>query len=163
MQVPRAIGNLVSRTTTIRLNGPVAAVFPLFGAVREKEWAEGWDLRLVCSTTGVLDEHMVFQTKTEYDGEESDKTWVVSRLEPERAFVEYTVFTTARLYWITIRCRDDAGGKATLAEVTYTFTALTKAGQALIEKAARDMFARELKDWEEAINHYLAGGQKSHP
>ncbi len=153
-----AVGRLVSRTATIQLNGPVSVVFPLFGAVREKDWAEGFDPQLVYSTTGLLDEHMVFTTRTEYPEEESDKTWVVSSLDTERAFLEYTVFTSARLYWITIRCREDDGGRRTLAEVTYTFTALTEAGESLIRKAARDMYAQDLKDWEADINRYLSAG-----
>ncbi len=157
MSTTGMIGKTVSRTATIHLSGPLAEVFPLFGPVREKDWAEGWDPRVIYSTTGLLDEHMVFQTKTEYPGRESDKTWVVSRYDPKSAFIEYTVSTSARLYWITIRCEQDGGAEATRAEVTYTFTALTEAGEALIEKAARDMFARELKDWESAINAYLAG------
>ncbi len=162
MSATGAIGKIVSRASTIRLNGPLAEVFPLFGAVREKEWAEGFDIRLIYSTTGLLDEHMVFQNKTEYPGEESDKTWVVSRYDPQAAFVEYTVFTSARLYWISIRCDEEAGGQTTRAEVTYTFTALTGAGEALIEKAARDMFAHDLKDWESAINAYLARVKAPH-
>ena len=162
MSATGVTGKIVSRTSTIRLNGPLVEVFPLFGAVREKEWAEGFDIRLVYSTTGLLDEHMVFQNKTEYPGEESDKTWVVSRYEPGSAFVEYTVFTSARLYWISIRCAEEAGGQATMAKVTYTFTALTNAGEALIERAARDMFAQDLKDWESAINAYLAGAKAPH-
>ena len=163
MSMTGNIGQTLSRTSTIRLNGPLAEVFPLFGPVREKDWAEGFDPHVVFSTTGLIDEHMVFRTRTEYPGEESeDKTWVVSRYDPQAAFIEYTVSTSARLYWITIRCEQDRGAKTTRAEVTYTFTALTEAGQALIEKAARDMFAHELKDWETAINAYLAGAQPPH-
>ncbi len=158
MPMAKPVGNLVSRTATIRLNGPLATVFPLFGAVREKDWAEGWDPQLVYSTTGLLDEHMVFRTRTEYPEEESDKTWVVSKLDTERALVEYTVFSSARLYWITVRCRENDEGRGTLAEVTYTFTALTEAGEALIRKAARDMYARDLEDWDADINRYLSAG-----
>jgi hypothetical protein len=160
MDARAAIGKLLTRQSTIRLNGTMAEVFPLFGAVREKEWAAGWNPRLVYSSTGLLDEHMVFQTRTEYPGEESDKTWVVSRYEPERAFVEYTVFSSARLYWITIHCREDSGNQGTVADVAYAFTALTEAGKTLIEKAADDMFAHDLKDWESAVNAFLAAGGK---
>jgi hypothetical protein len=160
MNTTGVIGKTVSRTATISLNGSVDEVFPLFGPVREKDWAEGWDPRVVYSTTGLLDEHMVFQTKTEYPDQESDKTWVVSRYDPEARSIEYTVCTSARLYWITIRCAEgDDGPRSTRAEVTYTFTALTESAETLIERAARDMFAHDLKDWESAINAYLAGAK----
>jgi hypothetical protein len=64
----------ISRKSTIQLNGTLDKVFPLFGAIREKEWADGWDPRMVYSTTHLLEEHMVFQTATEYPEEEADKT-----------------------------------------------------------------------------------------
>lgn len=39
----------ISRTSTITLNGPLGEVFPLFGPVREKEWAAGWEPRVLYS------------------------------------------------------------------------------------------------------------------
>jgi hypothetical protein len=162
MDTPQITGTVISRKSTIRVNGPLNRVFPLFGPVREREWAHGWDPRIVYSTTGLVEEHMVFQTKTEYAGQESEKTWVVSLYDPVQAIIEYTVFTSARLYWIAIRCWEDPAKKATLADISYTFTALTAAGQALIEKAVQDMFAHDLKDWESAINQYLAGANRPH-
>ncbi len=150
----------ISRTSTIQLNGPLDKVFPLFGAIREKEWADGFDPRIVYSVTNLLEEHMVFETRTEYPGEESDKTWVVSKYGPEQAFIEYTVFTSVRVYWITIQCRENPGEPTTQAQVTYTFIGLSSEGNALIEKARDEMFMHNLKDWEKAINHYLKTGQK---
>ncbi|RPI79605.1 MAG: hypothetical protein EHM45_02225 [Desulfobacteraceae bacterium] len=149
----------ISRTSIIQLNGPLDKVFPLFGAIREKEWAEGWDPRMVYSTTQLLEEHMVFQTATEYPGEESNKTWVVSKYAPEQAYIEYTVFTSVRVYWVAIQCRENPGARTTQAEVVYTFTGLNAAGNFLIEKALNEMFIHDLKDWEKAINYYLETGK----
>ncbi len=149
----------ISRTSYIQLNGSLDKVFPLFGAIREKEWADGWDPRIVYSTTNLLEEHMVFQTTTEYPGEEADKTWVVSKYVPEQAYIEYTVFTSLRVYWITIQCRENPGTRTTRADVTYIFTGLTEPGNALIEKALESMFVYDLKDWEKAINYYLETGK----
>lgn len=149
----------ISRKSTIQLNGPMDKVFPLFGAIREKEWADGFDPHIVYSVTNLLEEHMVFQTATEYPEEESDKTWVVSKYAPEQAYIEYTVFTSIRVYWITIQCRENPGIRTTRAEVTYIFTGLTEAGNTLIEKALKAMFENDLKDWEKAINYYLETGQ----
>ena len=160
MDAPQFKAKRVSRKSTIFLKRPIEDVYPLFGPVREREWAEGWNPRIVYSTTDLLEEHMVFRTQSEYPEEESDKTWVVSKCVPEQAFIEYTVSTSARVYWITIQCREDQGNRATQAEITYTFIGLTDPGNALIEKAAGNMFAHDLKDWELAINHYLATGKK---
>jgi hypothetical protein len=32
----------ISRSSTITLNAPLEKVFPLFGPIKEMEWAEGW-------------------------------------------------------------------------------------------------------------------------
>jgi hypothetical protein len=149
----------ISRKSFIELNGSLDKVFPLFGAIREKEWAEGWDPRIVYSTTNLLEEHMVFQTATEYPEEEADKTWVVSKYVPDQAYIEYTVFTSVRVYWITIQCRENPGARTTRAEVSYIFTGLSEPGNALIEKALNAMFVNDLMDWEKAINFYLETGK----
>ncbi|MEW5818119.1 MAG: hypothetical protein AB1798_22360, partial [Spirochaetota bacterium] len=103
--------------------------------------------------------HMVFNTQAHH-GQESDFTWTVSKYHPDQAFIEYTVFTPERLWWITIQCYGDIGGETTEAEITYTYTGLTERGNAINVKALETMYRRELKDWEEAINHYLATAER---
>jgi hypothetical protein len=50
----------ISREATIRLNGNFEQVFPLFGPVREKDWADGWDPQILLSEADNIEEHMVF-------------------------------------------------------------------------------------------------------
>jgi hypothetical protein len=42
----------------------------------------------------------------------------------------------------------------------YTYTGLTEHGNAINKLALGMMYRRNLKDWEEAINHYLETGQR---
>ena len=44
--------------------------------------------------------------------------------------------------------------------MVYTYTGLTEKGNATNEKALETMYRRDLKDWEEAINHYLKTGER---
>ena len=125
----------IFRTRSITLNAPLKSVFPLFGPVREKDWAAGWDPQVLYSTTGVIEEHMVFKTRSPHE-HESDFTWIVSKYDPVQAFVEYTVFTPERLWCIAIQCREDAVQKTTEAEVTYTYTGLTEEGNAINYRGA---------------------------
>ena len=149
----------ISRTSVITLTAPLKRVFPLFGPIREKEWAAGWEPRVLYSTTDFVEEHMVFKTRSHH-GHEPDSTWTVSKYRSDQAFIEYTVFTSERLWWITIQCREGIAGETTKAEITYTYTGLTEKGNAINEKALETMYRRDLKDWEEAINHYLETGER---
>jgi hypothetical protein len=147
----------LSRTSTITLHGPLAHVFPLFGPVRESEWAPDWAPDFIGGPPAALAEHLVFVTPA-HDPAESDYVWTLSQYAPEQSALEYTVFTPERLWWITIKCRAVAGGAATEATITYTYTGLTAPGHVRNAQALHAMYAHDLKDWERAINHYLATG-----
>ena len=150
----------ISRTGTITLNGQLGTVFPLFGPIKEKDWATGWDPEVVFSTTDLVDEHMIFKSPGHLGHGEPDYVWILSKYAPDQGFLEYTIFTPERLWLITINCREDSLAHTTSAEITYTYTGLTEKGNTLNEKALQLMYAHDLKDWEDAINHYLETGEK---
>lgn len=147
------------RSATIILNGPLEQVFPLFGPIREKEWADGWNPEIIHGAGDDVEEHMVFKTVSHFH-EESDYVWTVSKYMPDRAFIEYTVISGERIWFITVKCDKDPAPRTTRAEITYTITGLTENGNSIGEKALQEMFARDLKDWEEAINFYLKTGER---
>jgi hypothetical protein len=149
----------ISRTSVITLKAPLKEVFPLFGPLREKDWAAGWEPQVLYLAADFVEEHMVFRTPSHHE-HEPEFTWTVSKYRPDQAFVEYTVFTPERLWWIAIQCREGDAAGTTGAEITYTYTGLTERGNRLNERALEMMFHRELKDWEEAINYYLETGER---
>ena len=151
----------ISQTRRITLNAPLPIVFPLFGPITEKLWVPGWNPEIVFLDKEEIAEHMIFRTPPRFE-KEPPYTWILSKYAPEQAFVEYTVFTPERLWTITVKC-SEATAQTTHAEITYTFTGLTERGNALNEQALRAMYANDLKDWEEAINHYLKTGEKVKP
>lgn len=149
----------ISKTSVITLNAPLEQVFPLFGPIKEKEWADGWSPEIVYSNTNLLEEHMVFRTQSHGHGE-TNYTWIVTKYTPEQSLIEYTVFTMERLWCITIKCSENTINQTTDAEITYTYTGLTEKGNEINEKALQLMYSKDLKDWEEAINYYLETGKK---
>jgi len=156
------ISKRITRTSTITLNAPIEKVFPLFNPVREKEWAADWKPHFLTESTQdpEIKEHLVFKTQSSHGHDENDYIWTISKYLPDRAFIEYTVFTPERLWWIAIQCSNDIPNHATNAEITYTYVGLTDPGNAINEKALQLMYAQDLKDWEEAINHYLLTGER---
>lgn len=147
----------ISRSTTICLKANIGEVFPMFGPVREKDWAFGWNPEVLYSESPLVEEKMVFRTP----GVDGDYIWTMSKFDADLHLVEYMVHTENRLWFITVQCKD--AGPQTLATVTYTYTSINQAGIALNQNALEEMFRHELKDWEDAINHYLLFGQLLHP
>ncbi len=146
-----------SRTEAIALDGSVEEVFPLFGAIEEKKWADGWNPVVLYPHTGTIEERMVFTTQA-HSHHESLYAWMVSKFQPENHIVEYIVSTENRCWVINIRC-DNLPGNKTKAAVTYTFTGLNALGNEINKHALEQMFRNNLEDWAEAINHYLKTGE----
>lgn len=146
----------ISRTASFLVKEDVKKVFPLFGPVREMEWAEGWEPQIVFSETMDVETKMIFQTAERFENE-GKYTWVISQYFPERYLIEYTVSTPERIWFITVQCAEN--GEQTHVTVTYTFTGLTEKGHELNKQALEKMYAENLKDWEAAINYYLTTGK----
>ena len=83
--------------------------------------------------------------------------------DPESPFVEYTVFTAERIWWIAIRCRESIDKRQTEAEICYTYIGLSETGNKRNRHAMAAMFSQDLKDWEQQMNYFLeTGHQKTH-
>ena len=146
----------ISRTRAIVLRGTPDEVFPLFGPIREQEWAPGWAPSIIHPSGVLAEAHMVFTARS-HDADEAECTWTISTYDPEHGSIEYTVFAPGRLWTIAIRCGLGPADRTTRAEVTYTYTGVTDRGRHLNEVALERMFHRDLKDWEEQINGTLEG------
>lgn len=145
----------ISKTATFTVDTTIEKAFPLFGPVREKEWAEGWNPEIIYGE-GEVELHMMFRTKSSFK-EESSFLWVITQFDPQKYFIEYTVSTPNRVWFIRVQCV--AKQSRTEASVTYTYTGLNEKGNELNRIALEKMFAEDLKDWQTAINHYIKHGK----
>jgi hypothetical protein len=152
----------ISRSAQITVDAPLDQAFALFGPVREKDWAEGWDPELIDPTDELVQERMVFTTQSHFGQEAPDDVWIVSTYSLGDAFIEYTVFSHEHVHWIEVVCEETADGTKTRAKITYIYLGLTDRGNSLSKEALDLVFERDLRDWEEAINHYLASGERKH-
>jgi hypothetical protein len=143
----------INRSATILLHDNIARVFPLFGPVREADWAEGWAPEILYGYADA-EEHMVFRTK----GEGEYYQWIITQFDPQRFQIEYTVTAAERVWFIRVECKPYQN--ETLATVSYTYIGLTEDGHTRNKKAMDRIFAHNLGDWEEAVNHYLSTGKK---
>lgn len=142
----------ITRTATFTIQGEITAVFPLFGPIREKEWATGWNPEIIYSDHPEVEEHMIFKTKGNHV-DEPEYLWIVTRYEPEAYLIEYTVSTHNRVWFITVQC--ESFSLETIVTVTYSYTSLNRLGHDRNQEMVDHMFAQNLNDWKEAIDHYL--------
>jgi hypothetical protein len=147
----------IKRSAALTVQGKIENVFPLFGPIREKEWAEGWEPEILYRSGDVLvEEHMIFQTNGQAG--EGKYLWTITQYQPKIHLIEYTVSTQERIWFIRVQC--EPVQETTAVTVSYTYTGLTEAGNRQNEQALKRMFAHDLKDWEEAINYYLKTGKQ---
>src|SRR5215831_9557396 len=79
-----------TQSFTIRLNGSVADVTPLFGPVREVEWAPGWSPRFLHPAQGAQEEGVIFTTTS---GQSKDRLWLLTVYDTREGRVGYVVVT----------------------------------------------------------------------
>jgi len=146
----------IERTASFLVKTEIDNAFPLFGPIREKEWATGWEPHIIYSRSSEVEAHMIFKTATS-NPDEKEYIWVVTQYRPADFFIEYTVSTFQRIWFITVSCKPQQD--STLVSVTYSYTGLTEEGNKINKLALEKMFADNLKDWEEALNYYLTTGK----
>ena len=143
----------VRRSYTQSLQAEPDAVFPLLCPVREADWVRGWTPELVLSSSGVIEPGCHFTL-------EDGSVWIVTRHDPRARIAEMWKLVpglyTAR---ITLSLSSDGKG-GTLAEVVYTWTALSGEGEAFVAERTQPWYAQFMKEWEHELNHYLRTGDK---
>lgn len=142
----------VSRSYVQHLDAGPAAVFPLLCPVREVEWVEGWEVGVVIAESGLAEAGCVFTTPAG----DTEAIWTVTEFRPEDgriAFVKVTPGETVADISIALSPDDDGG---TAALVTYTLTALTSAGRAVVDELTEDAYEGFMKTWESELNAFTS-------
>ncbi|MCK6621449.1 MAG: hypothetical protein HUU32_02920 [Calditrichaceae bacterium] len=143
-----------TRTYVQRLVAEPERVFPLLCPVREADWIEDWDPLAVFTNSGVAEQDCVFITA----GQPNNAVWYITRLEPEKGFVEMLKITPdVTACKLTIQLR--AAPEGSEAEVTYSHTSLGPRGDAFVASFTEEYYREFMREWEEQINHYLRHGR----
>jgi len=144
-----------TQSFTITLNGSVAGVTPLFGPVREAEWAPDWSPHFLHRAQGVQREGVVFTTGP---GHGRDRLWLLTTYDVRNGRVEYVVVTPgSTANEIKIRVVPD-GEQHCKATITYRRSALTPEGNEEVAKLDEHWAEEQRIHWETAINEALAKG-----
>jgi hypothetical protein len=142
-----------TQSFTVVLQGAVAEVTPLFGPVRETEWAPSWTPHFLHPPEGAQRDGVVFTTKSEKGRE---RLWLVASYDVKTGRVEYVVITPGfTVNEIKIRVIPD-GEKQCKATITYRHSALASEGNEEIEKLDAQWAEQQRLHWATAINSVLA-------
>ena len=137
------------------IHGAPETVFPLLCPMREYDWIDVWDCRMVYTGSGVAELDCVFSTDFPHHG--GEETWVVSRYAPPEA-IEFIRFSPGeKVVRLAVTLAPSAPDRTTLTW-RKVFTGLSAAGNHFIEAAAGDAFDMEVARIETLLNHYLDTG-----
>jgi hypothetical protein len=144
-----------TQSFTILLNGRVAEVTPLFGPVREAEWAPSWAPHFLQPTDGAQREGAVFTTRSSSGRE---RLWILTAYQPEAGSVAY-VFVTPGFTVNDIKiCVVADGDRRCKATITYRHSALSAEGNEEVDKLNQEWAKQQRVHWQTAINSVLAKG-----
>lgn len=140
-----------------QLAGSPEEVFALLCPVREADWVAGWDPLIVWSESGLAEPDCVFVTPHESG---RNAVWIYDEYDRESLtlglvkVVPGSLLTRVKISVGSV----ESGGS--FAEISYTHTALSDEGRALVESLDADRWRRFMEEWERSMNHYLETGEK---
>lgn len=141
---------------TVVLKGSAAEVTPLFGPVREAEWAPSWKPRFIHSPEGGQHEGTVFRTIGSNGGE---RLWLLATYDEKAGRVAYVFFVPgSTISEVKIRVIPDSERQCR-ATITYRHSALGPAGNEEVAKLDSHWAQEQRVHWEKAINSVLAKGK----
>ena len=136
------MGTTVRRATEITVSLPPAQAIALFTPEGERRWADGWQPRYP-DPRRREGAGAVFTTEDEGD----QTTWIMVDHGPERVRYARVEGMTAGTVAVDVV---ESHGRSTQVRVTYDLTALTGAGESLLDAFDAD-FDAEIGEWAAAI------------
>jgi len=139
-----------TQVRSFHLDAPVIRVFPLFTALGEKAWAQGWEPEVL---SGREERGSVFRT---VHGDR-EATWIVVDYRPAEGRVSYArLVQGSNIGLVDVRCSAAAGG-GTEVSVRYTLTGVNPQGQAFVTEFLDPAhYSHMIEEWRAAISKALA-------
>ncbi len=140
---------------TQTINALPEEVFPLLCPVREAEWLDEWDYSMIYSVTGFAEPGAVFSTSS--PGEQ-DTIWIVTKHDRQNMIVEFTRFTPFnRTCVLRIRAMQ-LNEACSSVDIEYVYVSFSEEGNDYLRNYSKDEFDKNMKFWEDSMNHYIATG-----
>ena len=135
---------------------PPDKVFPLLCPVRESDWLDGWQAKIIYSESGLAEKDCVFHTSMP---NAEDAFWVITRYDREARGIAFARFMPGKLVSVLEIDLAPCGSERSEVHIAYTHTAVAPEGNQWIEGLTEEDFIATMRFWENAINHYLTTGK----
>lgn len=145
----------ITHTYTQTIQATPGKIMPLYCPVRELDWCENWDPKVVYSNSGLVEQDCVFITSHG----ETDITWVVSDYDTTTGHVEmFYLIPEVLLTKLEIQLTP-LDESQTQAVLIYSKTSLSETGDQVLKDFTRVSYDLMMDSWEKAMNHYLKTGK----
>lgn len=137
-------------------SGSIENIFPLLCPVREKDWLDGWEYKMIYSQSGLIEKDCVFATPY---SEGTETVWQVTQYNKTDFYIEFLRVTPSEnVVKINIQLERIDDNK-TKSHISYQYTALNEEQNEYIKNDLEKTFIESMNWWEKAINHYLKNGK----
>ncbi|PLX14297.1 MAG: hypothetical protein C0597_10255 [Marinilabiliales bacterium] len=147
--------NRVTYSYEQTINGSIKEIFPLYCPVREIDWCENWNPKVVYSNSGLVEKDCIFITP---DGD-LEIVWIVTDYNIETGHVEMIYHVPGILVTKLEIQVEPITKDRTKAILTYSKTSLSNTGNQIIERSTQEDYDIMMDSWEKAMNHYLKTGE----
>lgn len=140
-----------SQSASFHLDAPLSRVMPLFTALGERKWAQGWEPQFL---SGGEERGSVFRTRTHAG---TEVVWIVTDYHPAEGHVSYARLAEgSNMGLVDVACSEpDTGG--TDVSVRYTLTAVSGEGETFVGGfLALDHYRSMIEEWRTSIGKALA-------
>lgn len=141
----------ICREGVMTASGTPESVFPLLCPVREFDWIDVWECRMVYARSGVAERDCVFLTS------DPDEVWTFSEWVPptKLGIVRMSALAVVR-YAVDLEALDGAKTRIRWCEIA---TALSEEGNAHVAEAwSEEVFGAKVARLERFLEHYLRTG-----
>jgi Polyketide cyclase / dehydrase and lipid transport len=142
-----------TQVRSFHLDAPLVRVFPLFTALGEKAWAQGWEPEIL---SGREERGSVFRTV--HGGREA--TWIVVDYRPAQGHVSYArLVQGSNMGLVDVQCSAASGG-GTEVTVRYTLTGVSPQGEVFVTEFLDPVhYGHMIEEWRAATAKALAAGR----
>jgi hypothetical protein len=137
--------------------GNIKEVFPLLCPVRERDWIDGWDCKMIYSISGLIEKNCVFITQLNKDKE---TIWHVTQYDKKNYRIEF-LRVTPKENTVRINMQlEKINESYTKTYISYLYTLLENTQVEEKMSQIEQSFLNSMTHWEKAINYYLKTGKK---
>ncbi len=137
--------------------GTPDVVFPLLCPMREADWLEDWEYKMIYSESGFAEKGCVFSTPYNHY---TNTLWYITVHDSQNHEIEFVRITENEIaVKISIQLTDNQNGTTT-SSISYEYTSLNEKQNEWIDNESESYFNNMMNVWELSINHYIKTGEK---